>query len=306
MIKKTFFPLIILCLIISCSKEKEPEIIKNSLPEILSLNADRTTIYSMESSLITCDAYDPDNDDIEYFWSANGGSFNKTNLSTVSWTAPEVLYEDEYRITVVINDSKSSETVTKYIVITVLPILPEVHTVSLYPTDDSSVSSGSPDTNFGGEGSLSTGTVDFGSTELSFYYSYLNFDISSLPANITIEKAELILITGYSVSSTKPICDVNLYHVSNTNWSESSLTYSNRPTPSSTVITILRDVKFNIVSEQRLEVKYHLMDYSGTNYSLMVHSYGVNGVTVNDYCYFYSKEVSNSYSPKLYIEYTLN
>jgi len=286
-----------------CSHSTEPSPISNAPPEIVSLSADKTTLYSGEFTLIICEANDPDGDKVSYNWISTGGSFNNTTSSSVIWYAPTVTSETDFKITVLINDSENSEVLSDYITITVLPKEPDILSLTLYPTDDAYVSSIRPENNYGGEKSLNTGQVDFGVSGVSNYYSYIKFDISSIPSNIEIINAEFILITGYNNTATKPTGDVYLFYVSNSDWDESSITYANRPTASDYVITINRDVIFDIVTEQRFDIEWHLDDYLYINskYSLMVKTGSLS--TTYDYAYFYSKEVSKTYSPKLYIEY---
>jgi hypothetical protein len=99
-------------------------------------------------------------------------------------------------------------------------------TVILSPVDDTYVYSGEMTTNYGSDAVLSSGNAISGNT-LQLWSSFLKFDLSSIPDNLTITGAILhmyqvngagILISGTDVS-----------HVSNDVWSEATTTYDNRP-----------------------------------------------------------------------------
>jgi len=73
----------------------------NRPPVITSLTADAAWTLPSGSLQITCEAEDPDGDDLSYVWTATGGSISGTG-ATVTWTAPEDI--GEYDITVVVSD----------------------------------------------------------------------------------------------------------------------------------------------------------------------------------------------------------
>lgn len=91
-------------------------------------------------------------------------------------------------------------------------------TVRLQPAGDAYVSSAASGTNYGGATTLRTDTAP---TEVS----YLKFNVS-LPSGATITAARLHLYT----TTTQSTSGVFVHEVANTSWSESGLTYSNRPT----------------------------------------------------------------------------
>ena len=75
----------------------------NESPYINSLVADAAQTTPSGSLQVTCNATDPDGDELSYEWSASGGSITGTD-ATVNWIAPEEI--GIYDITVVVDDSR--------------------------------------------------------------------------------------------------------------------------------------------------------------------------------------------------------
>lgn len=301
---KKFLPFyfVVLLFLAGCKKET-PVQPKNYPPEITSLSAEHPSLFIGESTLITCKAVDPDGDNISYSWKATGGSFSTTNTSSVTWYAPnyQLLRSPlSYLIYVDVEDSYGNAAGEESITITVSNPAPEKpQYLYLYPTDDAYVSSSQPNTNFGSELGLYTGDY------LSNYSSYLKFNISSIPTNIDISKVDLEITVAQDASTIKPVTDVFCYYISNQNWSERSITYSNKPPKPQYVASILRDVTFHLGSIQRIELTSNFKSIVNTdsNYSLLLvsGSFSYNGSVVKDYGSFYSKETN--LKPTLVIEY---
>ena len=78
----------------------------NKPPTITSLvaNADWTTPSG--SLQVTCDASDPDGDELSYEWTATGGDISGTG-AVVNWTAPQEV--GIYNVTVVVKDGHGRE-----------------------------------------------------------------------------------------------------------------------------------------------------------------------------------------------------
>lgn len=72
-------------------------------PVITSLEAEAEWVGPLDSLQVTCNASDPDGDELSYEWSTTGGSINGTGPE-VTWTAPEEV--GMYDITVVVEDSE--------------------------------------------------------------------------------------------------------------------------------------------------------------------------------------------------------
>jgi hypothetical protein len=77
----------------------------NRPPTITSLVADADWTTPSGSLQVTCDAADPDDDELSYEWTATGGDISGTGAA-VNWTAPQEV--DIYYITVVVKDGHGS------------------------------------------------------------------------------------------------------------------------------------------------------------------------------------------------------
>jgi len=78
----------------------------NDPPSITSLAADADWTTPSGSLQVTCNATDPDGDDLSYEWSASGGSITGTGPEVI-WTAPEEV--GMYNVTVVVTDGHGEE-----------------------------------------------------------------------------------------------------------------------------------------------------------------------------------------------------
>jgi len=86
-------------------KQVTIEVRANTPPTITSLIADAAWTLPSGSLNVTCDASDPDGDELSYEWTASGGDISGTG-SEVIWTAPEEV--DIYHVTVVVTDGHGS------------------------------------------------------------------------------------------------------------------------------------------------------------------------------------------------------
>jgi len=73
----------------------------NEPPTITSLTADAPWTTPSGSLQVTCEAEDPDHDELSYEWTATAGDITGTGAAA-NWTAPEDV--DKYAITVVVTD----------------------------------------------------------------------------------------------------------------------------------------------------------------------------------------------------------
>lgn len=86
------------------------EVRTNKPPEINSLTADAVWTLRSGSLNVTCDATDPDGDELSYEWVTDGGNITGTETEVV-WTAPAEV--GIYHITVVVTDAHgSADTIT--------------------------------------------------------------------------------------------------------------------------------------------------------------------------------------------------
>lgn len=154
-------------------------------------------------------------------------------------------------------------------------------TLNLFPSADSFVRSSNPTTNFGTQNTLET---DTNPNEIS----YIKFNLSSL-AGKKIVKATLTLKVS-DVSSNAQ----TLKRGKDTVWSETTLTYNNKPGFEAT-ITIFNAKPVNSLIQLGLTNAVNLR--KGGNLSVGITSAG------NDKAVFYSRESAASNRPQLIIQY---
>lgn len=160
----------------------------------------------------------------------------------------------------------------------------------LNPIADSYVASDNPSSNYGSKILLK---VDGGSARIS----YLKFDLSS-QAGKTILSAKLRLkVPSISSSSSSPQSKStqNVKLVSDSTWSESLLTYSKRPTISSTIISTIQD---NNIANTWVEavITSSVQSSLGSKISLAIDSSYTDGIE------FLSRESSTD-KPQLVLDF---
>lgn len=97
------------------SRQIAVEVPENRAPIIRSLTAEPPVVNQGQDSVIGCDAFDPDGDEIRYVWTASNGTFFGEG-ATVIWTAPVVC--GNHIIKVAVSDGRGGES-SKEISITV-------------------------------------------------------------------------------------------------------------------------------------------------------------------------------------------
>jgi hypothetical protein len=100
-------------------------------PVIDSVIAEPATLERGATSTVTCNAHDPDGDQMSYSWSASGGTISGTG-KTATWKAPTTF--GEFIITVSINDGKGGITEGTCQISVPAPVV----TVTLDPIPDES------------------------------------------------------------------------------------------------------------------------------------------------------------------------
>ena len=100
--KPIFVLFIILIFSISCSEDKKSPVgSENNAPVIQNISANPTSILINETTTLTCDAIDEDNDNLTYTWSSAKGTFpNGTSSSSVIWKAPATTGSQPVEVTV--------------------------------------------------------------------------------------------------------------------------------------------------------------------------------------------------------------
>ncbi len=92
-----------LLMAIGCSDDDDDDDPQtNHAPQITSVTANPVAVYGGETSTLTVSATDPDDDALEYAWSASQGSLSATNTASVTYTAPTT--EGTYTISVTVTD----------------------------------------------------------------------------------------------------------------------------------------------------------------------------------------------------------
>jgi hypothetical protein len=81
----------------------------NTSPAINSLTADADWTFPSGSLNVTCNASDPDGDELSYEWSTDGGDISGMG-AVVNWTAPQEV--GIYNVTVVVNDGYGGSATT--------------------------------------------------------------------------------------------------------------------------------------------------------------------------------------------------
>ncbi|MBN2412556.1 hypothetical protein JXQ31_12780 [candidate division KSB1 bacterium] len=107
------------------------EKLANRVPVIKKLEADRYTVLVGDTVNVSVDASDPDEDEMTYSWSANGGAFINKHEAAVQWIAP--LIEDVFDLQVSVKDKNGGEA-TDNISITVISNTKPNITIT-YPRD---------------------------------------------------------------------------------------------------------------------------------------------------------------------------
>ncbi|MGD8620219.1 MAG: DNRLRE domain-containing protein [Gammaproteobacteria bacterium] len=100
-------------------------------------------------------------------------------------------------------------------------------TVTLTPVDDTFVYSATPTTNYGSEPGLASGEVVSGNS-LHIWTTFLKFDLSSIPDNLTITGATLHMyqINGAGLIRTT---GTNATYVADDSWTEGTTTWNSQP-----------------------------------------------------------------------------
>ncbi|KKR80712.1 MAG: hypothetical protein UU26_C0011G0003 [Candidatus Daviesbacteria bacterium GW2011_GWC1_40_9] len=143
--------------------------------------------------------------------------------------------------------------------------------VTFHPVADSFVEASYPDKNNGSSSALG---VDGSPIEIS----YLNFDFGSL-AGKTVTSAKLrIYLTNFSTGTQ------NIKSVTNTSWSESSLTYNNKPTTGTTIASFAGN---SSSTWKEVDLTPFLSDKAGQTFSLAVEQSATDGID------FSSREAMN-------------
>lgn len=100
-------------------------------------------------------------------------------------------------------------------------------TVTLSPVDDTYVYSVLATTNYGSSPGLASGNLFSGNT-LHLWTSFLKFDLTSIPDNLSISGATLYMYQVNGAGFNRTV-GTNIAHVADDAWSESTTTWANQP-----------------------------------------------------------------------------
>ena len=310
--------------LLSCDEPAEDNNRPPDEPIVIVQDSDHE-IASGASVEIWATVTDPDGDEVSVLWSATGGSFSNASSNITTWTAPTVTSEQQYTLTVQVQDTKGARN-SKSVNLTVNPgqVDPPDEPTTIYITSykDVFVASALPNNNFditnqdfmgtflplSPEGS----TLSFGETRI-----YVYFDLSSIPANSTIDVAEIIMrpksdpgVTNSSTSCGALMLSQLNFSSSSTSWVESNLTWSSAlntsvtNSPRSGWLFTIANANSNLTAS----VKYDVQGYVNAN-SNYVNNY--NGWVIqcfssssDDFKLFWSSDCdASSYYPKLKVTY---
>lgn len=155
---------------------------------------------------------------------------------------------------------------------------------------DSYVSSSSPSSNYGNLTYMLSGHF------ISEYYSHLEFNLSNVSTD-EILKADLFL---YQTASFSNPLNATIQRITQ-DWNETNITYNNRPSNdgvfwnSTTLSTSNGWKKFTIT-----DLVKNWINGSYVNHGMIIN---YTKGTFNNYKAFYTKEISNDYTPRLVITY---
>jgi hypothetical protein len=168
--------------------------------------------------------------------------------------------------------------------------------VTIYPSDDATVDSYSPGTNYGSSSSVSAG---YGVLSAGVRRAYLKFDLSSVPAGRKIVSARVRLDASY-VSIPAP--GLGAHYLADDTWGEGTITWNNAPTVfeanASDTVTVSIDVDYWTVTEDVFDAYRN----DGV-FSVVMKSTNEGSATA---AIFYSQEaILSDWWPRLEVEYVV-
>jgi hypothetical protein len=108
----------------------EIDVIDNEAPEIIELTASDSIVSVNQSVDISCEAVDPDGDELTYSWEASAGVIEGSG-SIVDWTAPAIYGTCGITCTVSDDDDSDSSTIEIEVVFPKLKIEPAEQTIAV-------------------------------------------------------------------------------------------------------------------------------------------------------------------------------
>jgi PKD repeat protein len=196
----------------------------NNLPPVVTLTAPAEgAVFAAPAEItLTADALDPDGfvAQVEFYEGERRLGVATSAPYSFLWSAVE---PGMYTLTARATDDTGSPVVTAPVAIKV--------TATLAPTADAYVRDGSANANrnFGTSTSLTVRAGSSGSNR----WTYVKFDLSSVP---TVSRAKLRLFGALS-ATTSTVVQTAAYPVANTTWSETGITWNNKPASGTTALS---------------------------------------------------------------------
>ncbi|MCH7732058.1 MAG: T9SS type A sorting domain-containing protein [Candidatus Marinimicrobia bacterium] len=188
----------------------------NHAPVISSLTADPSEVHLGTSSMLTCEAYDPDGDDISYIWSSVGGSISGDD-STATWMAP--LQMGDYYVSCTVQDSYGKETRSSLVIVVIDTVQSSItDLVAYYPFSGNA--NDESDNGYDGGVFGATLTNDRFGNENSAYYFDGVFDRIQVPNNPALNFQDSITVNFWIKPGEIPTQGTETYPISHGSWEE--------------------------------------------------------------------------------------
>ncbi len=194
----------------------------NALPAVaLTAPANNAQFAAPAAITLTANASDPDGSiaQVQFFSGSASLGIDTTSPYSVVWTGAAA---GAYTLTAVATDNLGA-------VVSSTPITVKV-TAALAPLADSYVRASNGNSNFG---TATTITVQQGSSNSNIRWTYMKFDLSSVP---TITNAKVRVFGGVSATTSATV-QTAVYPASNTTWTETGLTWNNKPASGTTALS---------------------------------------------------------------------
>jgi PKD repeat protein len=193
----------------------------NALPVVaLTAPANGSQFAAPASITLTATASDADGTvaQVQFFRGSTSLGIDTTSPYSVTWTGATA---GSYSLVAVATDNRGAVVTSSTITVKV--------TAALAPTADSYVRASNANSNFGGDTTL---TVQQGSSNSNIRWTYMKFDLTSVPS-ITNAKVRLF---GAVSATTSTVIQTAVYSVSSTTWTETGLTWNNKPASGATAL----------------------------------------------------------------------
>jgi PKD repeat protein len=210
-------------------------ILVNAPPHVaLTAPAEGAQFAAPASITLTASASDADGTiaQVEFFRGSTSLGIDTTSPYSVTWSGAAV---GSYTLTARATDNRGAA-------VTSTPVDVKV-TAALAPSADAYVRGGSANAN-DNFGTATTLTVQQNNSAGSQRWTYVKFDLSSVPS---ITNARLRLFGALS-GTTSTVIQTAAYSVSNTSWTETGITWNNKPASGGTALATVTIVNSDTVS----------------------------------------------------------